>query len=284
MLLLSKFELMIVGKYLSSIQDFKNLVQVDSMLNDLCEMYHFNPINTLNNVKEIQNTFKNINTYHVSTQYEFEHVDEIKNMFNTVVFKHVFYGLCNEDDSKILVYPNQIIKKCGEIKYKCLDKSCICEIRCPEGFTDFEIFKDCKHLEYFSLPKGLKHIDDLINFRFKHVIIPDTVTSINDFAFLKCWRLQDIVIPENVTSLGEETFCLCRSLTKVVLPKGLKYLHSTAFEDCPKLEDINIPEGCNVNIDEFNEYKCSNEGCTAEEEVNYQMMSSEDDSITYSSV
>ena len=37
-------------------------------------------------------------------------------------------------------------------------------------------------------------------------------------------------------------------------------------------------------IDEFNEYKCSNEGCTAEEEVNYQMMSSEDDSITYSSV
>jgi len=45
------------------------------------------------------------------------------------------------------------------------------------------------------------------------VIIPDTVTSIGDYAFCACSGLTSVTIPASVTSIGNHAFALCDSFT-----------------------------------------------------------------------
>lgn len=51
------------------------------------------------------------------------------------------------------------------------------------------------------------------------VIIPDGVTSIEDFAFYKCTGLKYVSIPESVTSISEDSFYRCSALN-VTCKKG----------------------------------------------------------------
>lgn len=50
------------------------------------------------------------------------------------------------------------------------------------------------------------------------VVIPDSVTSIGDYAFAYCDSLTSVVIPDSVTSIGDWAFHDCDSLTSVVIP------------------------------------------------------------------
>ena len=49
----------------------------------------------------------------------------------------------------------------------------------------------------------------------QNTIIPNSVTSIGEWAFLKCTSLTSITIPNSVTSIGEAAFCWCSSLKAV---------------------------------------------------------------------
>ena len=49
----------------------------------------------------------------------------------------------------------------------------------------------------------------------KNTVIPNSVTTIGDYAFLGCSGLTGISIPNSVTSIGDEAFCGCSSLDDV---------------------------------------------------------------------
>ena len=53
----------------------------------------------------------------------------------------------------------------------------------------------------------------------KQVIIPEGVSSIEDFAFYKCTGLKYVSIPESVTSVSEDSFYRCGALN-VTCKKG----------------------------------------------------------------
>ena len=74
----------------------------------------------------------------------------------------------------------------------------------------------------------------------KNSIIPDTVTSIGDYAFQLLDGLTSITIPASVTALGERVFYHCTGLTVVTFksrnpPEGGEGL----FAECYKLQESN---------------------------------------------
>ena len=89
------------------------------------------------------------------------------------------------------------------------------------------------------------------------IIIPDTVTSIGNYAFMGCSGLTSIDIPSGVTSIGYAAFSGCSGLTSIDIPSGVTSIEDYAFNGCSGLTSIDIPSGV-TSIGEDAFYKCSN--------------------------
>ena len=74
------------------------------------------------------------------------------------------------------------------------------------------------------------------------LVIPDSVTSIGDYAFSNCSSLESVVIPDSVTSIGWDAFRDCSSLTSIVIPDSVTSIAGDAFEGCSSLESVVIPD------------------------------------------
>ena len=71
------------------------------------------------------------------------------------------------------------------------------------------------------------------------LVIPDSVTSIGDYAFYYCSSLTSVVIGDSVTSIGYVAFNGCSSLTSVVIPNSVTSIVSYAFSNCSSLSEVN---------------------------------------------
>lgn len=76
----------------------------------------------------------------------------------------------------------------------------------------------------------------------KAIILTGNIYSIGNNAFYGCTDLRSIVIPDSVSLIDDETFKECYKLTKVILQEGITTIKNNAFLDCTELPDINLPE------------------------------------------
>ena len=94
------------------------------------------------------------------------------------------------------------------------------------------------------------------------VVLP---TNLDDFSgwciFRRCRNLKNIAIPENVTEIPNGTFENCLSLAAITIPQGVGEIGSNAFYGCSSLTSIEIPEGVEYL------YEQVFYGCTALESV-----------------
>ena len=129
-------------------------------------------------------------------------------------------------------------------------------IRRPNGKTDLS----------YTIPNGIVSIYNgaFSSNKFQKVIIPESMTKIEDDAFSGCknlsvivlppnlmsigcsafswcYALKEITIPDSVTTIGESIFYSCRNLESVTLGKGLKTISKSAFSSCESLSEITIP-------------------------------------------
>ena len=74
------------------------------------------------------------------------------------------------------------------------------------------------------------------------VVIPNTVTSINDGAFAFNESLISVIIPDTVSHIGKFAFTECYKLRFVKLPNNLTIISEGVFNNCSKLEYIDIPK------------------------------------------
>ena len=85
--------------------------------------------------------------------------------------------------------------------------------------------------------------------------IPDSVTSIGNYAFSGCSSLTSITIPGSVANIGGGAFYDCSSLTSITIPDGVTSIGISAFSGCSSLTRITIPDGV-TSIGEGTFYDC----------------------------
>ena len=70
--------------------------------------------------------------------------------------------------------------------------------------------------------------------------IPDSVTTIGEYAFCYCDSLESVTIPDSVTTIGEYAFYECSSLTSVTIPDSVTTIGDYAFWGCESLTSVTI--------------------------------------------
>ncbi len=73
------------------------------------------------------------------------------------------------------------------------------------------------------------------------VIIPQSITSIEESAFMGCEKLSAVILPESLTSIKPQTFSMS-GLTSVIIPQGVSTIEWGAFSECNNLISVTLAE------------------------------------------
>ena len=71
-----------------------------------------------------------------------------------------------------------------------------------------------------------------------NIIIPNSITKINTYAFYDCSSLTNIEILNSVTSIGDYAFRDCSSLTNITIPNSVTSIGDYAFLGCSSLTNV----------------------------------------------
>ena len=70
------------------------------------------------------------------------------------------------------------------------------------------------------------------------IILPETVTTIGDFAFRYCDGVTGVTFDDALTSIGQEAFYGCNALTSVTFGDALTTIGESAFDGCDGLTSV----------------------------------------------
>ena len=68
--------------------------------------------------------------------------------------------------------------------------------------------------------------------------IPESVDSVESWAFSSCGGLTHVNIPAGITEIGFQTFSDCRGMESVSIPGSVTRISSEAFANCTSLSDV----------------------------------------------
>ena len=93
--------------------------------------------------------------------------------------------------------------------------------------------------EFAGVTKFLDNNDKEIT----KIVIPNTVTQIENYAFSGCTSITSIQLPNTITSIGIYAFSNCTSLSEINLPTNSMYttMSDNLFRGCSNLKNIDIP-------------------------------------------
>ena len=101
-----------------------------------------------------------------------------------------------------------------------------------------------------------KHIYSDENTEITDLVIPNSVTSIGDYAFQYCRGLTSVTIPNSVTSIGSWAFSDCSGLTSVTIPNSVTSIGGSTFSGCSGLKSVTIPNSV-TSIGDYAFKNCS---------------------------
>ena len=72
------------------------------------------------------------------------------------------------------------------------------------------------------------------------LVIPNSVTAINGFAFIGCSGLKSVTLHNSVNSIGESAFMGCSGIKSIAIPNSVTNIGYWAFKDCTGLTNVTI--------------------------------------------
>ena len=163
----------------------------------------------------------------------------------------------NGEEVKDLVIPNSVTS-IGE--YAFLGCIGLTSVSIPNSVTSIgsEAFEGCSGLTRVDISSleawlGIKFADSYSNpllyaqrlylngEEVKDLVIPNSVKSIGNYAFLRCSGLTSVTIPNSVTSIGSHAFSSCSGLTSFTIPNSVTSIGYGAFDGCSGLTSVSIP-------------------------------------------
>ena len=104
------------------------------------------------------------------------------------------------------------------------------------AWCGIEFYSDyCNPLIY------VKHLYSDENTEITDLVIPNSVTSIGNYAFDGCSSLTSVIIPNSVKSIGDYAFEGCSGLTSITIPNSVTSIGNYAFRGCSGLTSVTIP-------------------------------------------
>ena len=102
-----------------------------------------------------------------------------------------------------------------------------------------------KNIKKIVLPNTVRTIENYAFHQSKNleeIELPSSLTEIGEYAFASS-PLKSILIPEGVKNIGEGCFWRCRNLEKVSLPSTLKKIPRRCFSESFKLQKVTLTDG-----------------------------------------
>ncbi len=144
--------------------------------------------------------------------------------------------LFNKSETEIIDYPNYTQAESYAV---------------PQSVTsigEYAFGGDIPSLKTVIIPDTVTEIENgafMDFYGLEYIGIPDSVTEIGDNAFNGCSQLASITIPNSVTEIGDAAFRYCSSLQSVSLTEGLKSIGDYAFSGAYELSNIKLPNSLN---------------------------------------
>lgn len=187
----------------------------------------------------------------------------------------------------------------GELEYEILSDSTVClrkwtgqhaHVSIPETVahqgtiyrvTEIDaVFQNIPGLVRVDIPDSVTRIGAYAFVRcaaMTTVTIPHSVIEIGRGAFKGCTALTSVAIPDSVTKIGEEAFKGCTSLASVTIPDSVKAIPKSAFEDCTGLTARQAADGMRMGAKQDNTEHLVQK--IVRRELNLESMSDIDESL-----